>query len=291
MAAVQRGTGPAIPRPVSSVMVRWLRETFLSRRPVDDTNGHLLCARLLDVLGTIEATVVERFGKPIVGSMLVGSYASESPTIESDVDLHLFVDSEHNALALQQSKVRLCGYVVDVQIVSYDFLASQVEQGTAADVVLMYARGRVLRDSSNKLGRLHARCVDLVQAGPPPLQPREAAAMRATLASYFSAVPKNAQRDRPSAHYNMMVCLLLVYEIEFRLRRAYKSFKPKAHLDSLRAIAPDIAPLFTQAANPDVRFERRLSLVRGLLDSQIRRLSSIEQSRFRESPSGSPSTE
>ncbi len=257
-------------------MVRWLRETCVSRRRVDNVDAGILCARLLAVLETIEATAVECFGKPTLGSMLVGSYASESPTLESDVDLHLFVDGEHNSIALQQSKVRLCGYIVDVQIVSYQFLASQLQQRTAADLVLMYARGRVLRDPSNKLTRLHSSCVALVQSGPPPLQPREAAAMRATLASYFSAIPKNAQRDRSSAHYNMMVCLLLAYEIEFRLRRVYKSSKPKAHLDALRAIAPDIATLFDRTANPDVRFETRLSSVRELLDSQIVRLSSIE---------------
>ena len=91
------------------------------------------------------------------------------------------------------------------KIVNYGVLKREVDQGTAADIVLMYARGTVLRDPSKKIVALRDQCALLVATGPPELTQREAASMRATLASYFLPIAKNAQTDRPTAHYNMMV--------------------------------------------------------------------------------------
>jgi len=252
--------------------VHVLRRAFAPRTVAESDD---LYPRLFGSLEAIESAIVAGYGKPVIGSMLIGSYATRTASADSDVDLHLFVDGDPDRVAMQQSKIGVRDYSVDVQITSYEALRLQLEHGTAADIVLMYARGVIVRDTTERVAELQRRALSLVEAGPPALTPNEAASMRATLAAYFQTVPKQAKNDRPGAHYNMMVCLLLVYEIEFRIRRAFKSYKPNSHLTALQRIAPELGAAFLRAADPAIRFETRLHLVNNILTDQMRRLAEI----------------
>jgi hypothetical protein len=199
------------------------------------------------------------FGEQLIGVLLVGSRAYETPRTLSDWDFFVLIDAtwrQRRLLSIGGDEVEFL--INPVQQVRREF--KLWEQPATID---MFAHGLIVEDQAGTVAELQAEAHRIWQAGPPPADPKWIAQWRYTLCDLVKDV-QDLQKDDPrSAEWLMGQSVLSALTGQYRLNRRWLP-QQKYLLKNLSLWDAESATLARDTLDPGRPIGERVDTLRAL---------------------------